>query len=161
MLKSCWVVRTELVDNLMSADITPRKTGVQMAAEQLSGMSPAQITAEERALEQRPVITNEVHETGLKLTLRMADTGNEFTRFLSMSDLNEMAFGTPGPPLLMTPELAMTFGRMLMQRSEPITMAIVDSSVDLEQVRRSVGGTPNAVDGGEHGLSFIPRDGGR
>lgn len=161
MLKSCWVVRAEVAQNLVGAEVNPRKSDVGAAFDKWAGLTEEQIRAEEQAIEQRPIITNEVYETGLKLTLRMADTGNEYTRFLSLSDLDEMMFGKRFDPPFMTPELAMQFGGMLTRRTQPITIAIMDSNVDLDEVSRIPGKTDDTLDGSGQGLSSVPKDDGR
>ena len=161
-LKSCWVVRSELADNLVNADVTPRKTDVGAGFDTLSGMSEDQIRAEEQAIQQRPLVTNEVYERGLKLTLRMADTGNEFSRFLSLGDLDEMVFGRRFEgKTCMTEELALQFGQMLMQRKQPITIGIMDSNVELDDVKRFTEDKPDALRGTDRGISSIPREPGR
>ena len=157
MLKSCWVVRAELAQNLIGGDVTPRKSDEGAVFDRLAGMTDAQILAEQRAIERHPIITNEVYEQGVKLTLRMADTGNEFTRFLSLSDLDEMVFGTRSDPPKMTQELGLQFGQMLMQRTQPITIAIMDGNVDLDEVSRIPGRSDGVLDGDGPGLSRVPK----
>ena len=157
MLKKCWVTNAEIINNLVSADVVPRKNDEQVALEKMIGMSDEEIRAEENSLAQQPIVSNEVYEAGLRLTLRMADTGNEFFRFLSLEDINEMVYGSRSP-VRINVDLALEFGCLLMQRSEPMTIAILDSSVNLNDVRRVTGMTGDALTGDGSGISSIPRE---
>ena len=158
MLKSCWIVRAEMSRSLIRADVTPRKSDEGAAFDKLAGMTEDEIRAEEASINQTPVVKNEEYEVGLKLVLRMADTGNEFERFLSLSDIDEMAFHQRFDPPKTTPELAKWFGQKLMQRTEPMTIAILDRDVNLDAVVRIPGKPDGALDGNEPGMSFVPRD---
>jgi hypothetical protein len=158
MLKSCWVVRAELAESLVNADVTPRKSDEGAAFDKLAGMTEDEIRAEEASINQTPVVRNEEYEVGLKLVLRMADTGNEFERFLSLSDIDEMAFHRRFDPPKTTPELAEWFGQKLVQRTEPMTIAILDRDANLEEVVRTPGRPDGVLDGNEPGVSFLPKD---
>ena len=161
MLKSCWVVRAEMARSLVNADVAPRKSDEGAVFDRLAGLSDEQILAEQRVQERHPVVTNEVYEDGLKLMVRMADSGNEFSRFLSLGDLDEMVFGQRHDPPAMTHELALQFGQMLIHRSEPMTIAILDRDANLDEVKRFIEDRPDVLSGDGQGLSSIPKEDGR
>ena len=152
MLKSCWVVHTEMGRSLVKLV----KPGAGF--DKMSGMADDEIAAEDNALIKKPVVNNEEYDVGLKLTLRSTDTRNEYTRFLSLSDIDEMVFHQRFNPPITTPDLATIFGNMLVKRKHPITIAIMDRNVDLDNVVRSIGNTEGSLKGNEPGISSMQRD---
>ena len=125
------VVSCEYVERqLISADFNPRKTDEQVAIEDLLKLPKGEMAREDEDIEKKAAFTNEVYEDGLKLKLKIVESGRTYERFLGARDLRRMV--NLGRNL--TREEMEFFGDQLVGRKDPMLMSTFDASVDLDEV---------------------------
>ena len=155
MQVQCWVTGCEISKNLVSADVSPSRPDELRSIELLSGLRKGALNLGKSADDGEPLVSNERWEDGLKLSMTTVDGKSEMTRFYSMADLNELILGTRTPSRSLTKEEALQFGRALMARKTPMTVAMFDAGVDIDKIKVAPGKPEGTLDGHEPSIGFV------